>query len=171
MQSTSTTPRPAAIPASNARRKVIWFAVTLAILAYIDRVAISMAAPEIAKDLGLDKGQMGYVFGAFAIAYALFEIPGGWLGDWMGPRKVLDADRHLVELFHRRYRWMFSYSKYARDAFSVRSGRSRLLPQHHEGVLHLAAARRARARAGHSLDGRPAGAARPPRPSSSGSSR
>ena len=32
---------------------------------------------------------MGLVFSAFAIAYALFEIPGGWLGDWMGPRSVL----------------------------------------------------------------------------------
>src|SRR5215813_13677288 len=32
---------------------------------------------------------MGNVFAAFALAYALFEIPGGWMGDWMGPRKVL----------------------------------------------------------------------------------
>ena len=32
---------------------------------------------------------MGYIFSAFAVAYALFEIPGGWMGDWMGPRKVL----------------------------------------------------------------------------------
>ena len=32
---------------------------------------------------------MGSIFSAFAIAYALFEIPGGWMGDWMGPRKVL----------------------------------------------------------------------------------
>ncbi len=32
---------------------------------------------------------MGYVFAAFAWAYALFEIPGGWMGDWLGPRRVL----------------------------------------------------------------------------------
>ena len=31
----------------------------------------------------------GYVFGAFTLAYALFEIPGGWLGDRFGPKKVL----------------------------------------------------------------------------------
>ncbi|MFN7925787.1 MAG: MFS transporter [Bryobacteraceae bacterium] len=74
---------------SRARYWVIFFAVTLAILAYIDRVCISMAMPTMAADLGMDKVQQGYIFSAFAIAYAAFEIPGGWLGDWMGPRKVL----------------------------------------------------------------------------------
>jgi MFS family permease len=68
---------------------VILFAVTLAILSYIDRVAISQAAGPISADLGLSKTQMGQIFGAFALAYALFEIPSGWLGDWMGPRRVL----------------------------------------------------------------------------------
>ncbi len=74
---------------TRARHWVIVFAVTLAILAYIDRVCISMAAPDMSRDLGLSKVQMGTVFSAFALAYALFEIPGGWLGDWMGPRRVL----------------------------------------------------------------------------------
>jgi len=74
---------------TRARYWVVFFAVTLAILAYIDRVCISQAAPVISHDLGLTKTQMGSVFSAFALAYALFEIPGGWLGDWMGPRRVL----------------------------------------------------------------------------------
>jgi sugar phosphate permease len=74
---------------TRSRYWVIVFAVTLAILAYIDRVCISFAAPVISRDLGFDKVAMGRIFSAFAIAYALFEIPGGWLGDWMGPRKVL----------------------------------------------------------------------------------
>ena len=68
---------------------VIVFAVTLAIITYIDRVCISQAAPAITRDLGLSTVQMGYAFSAFGWAYALFEIPGGFLGDWMGPRKVL----------------------------------------------------------------------------------
>ena len=74
---------------THARYVVIVFAVTLAILSYIDRVCISQAAPDIARDLRFSDVQMGRIFGAFALAYALFEIPGGWLGDWMGPRKVL----------------------------------------------------------------------------------
>src|SRR5688572_28341158 len=68
---------------------VLVFAVTLAIITYIDRVCISQAAKEIQNDIGLTNAQMGWVFAAFAWCYALFEIPGGWLGDWIGPRKVL----------------------------------------------------------------------------------
>jgi sugar phosphate permease len=83
-----------AIPSSaqrptRTRYWVVVFAVTLAILSYIDRVCISQAAPVMSRDLGLSKVQMGSIFSAFGIAYALFEIPGGWMGDLMGPRKVL----------------------------------------------------------------------------------
>lgn len=75
--------------ATGARHWVIVFAVTLAVITYIDRVCISKAAPLIQTDLGFSKKEMGYVFSAFTLAYALFEIPGGWLGDKLGPRRVL----------------------------------------------------------------------------------
>jgi MFS transporter, ACS family, glucarate transporter len=74
---------------TRARYWVIVFAITLAVLSYVDRVSISQAAGPISRDLLLSKSQMGLAFGAFALSYALFEIPGGWLGDWMGPRRVL----------------------------------------------------------------------------------
>jgi ACS family glucarate transporter-like MFS transporter len=74
---------------SHARYWVVFFAVTLAVITYIDRVCISQAAPSITRDLGLTPIEMGLAFSSFAWAYALFEIPGGWLGDFMGPRKVL----------------------------------------------------------------------------------
>jgi ACS family glucarate transporter-like MFS transporter len=76
-------------PPTQARRVVLFFAVTLAIITYVDRVCISQAAPAMQAELGLTKIQMGYAFAAFGWAYALFEIPGGWLGDRIGPRKVL----------------------------------------------------------------------------------
>ncbi len=65
------------------------FVLALAMITYIDRVAVSQAAPDIRADLKLGPTEMGWVFSAFAIAYALFEIPGGWLGDRYGPRSVL----------------------------------------------------------------------------------
>ena len=79
----------AAPPPTRTRYWVVVFAITLAILSYIDRVCISQAAPVMSADLGFSKTQMGAIFGAFTLAYALFEIPGGWLGDWIGPRRVL----------------------------------------------------------------------------------
>jgi MFS transporter, ACS family, glucarate transporter len=72
-----------------ARRRLVMFAVTLAAILYLDRVCISQSQQLIAGDLGLDKKQMGLVMTAFGIAYGLFEIPLGWLGDRVGPRSVL----------------------------------------------------------------------------------
>jgi len=74
---------------SHTRYFVVVFAVVLAVIQYIDRVAISMVAGDIQKDLGLSQKDFGWVFGAFTLAYALFEIPTGYLGDRIGARKVL----------------------------------------------------------------------------------
>ena len=76
-------------PPSRARYVVVAFTVTLAIITYIDRVAISVAVPFIREDLGLNTIQMGWALSVFGWAYALFEIPGGWLGDRIGSRRVL----------------------------------------------------------------------------------
>jgi sugar phosphate permease len=56
---------------------------------YLDRVCISKLAPDIMRDLGLTKVQMGWVFSAFALAYAAFEIPTAWWADRQGTRRVL----------------------------------------------------------------------------------
>ena len=48
---------------------------------YADRATISIAGPDMAKELGLSPVQMGYVFSAFAWSYVLAQIPGGWLLD------------------------------------------------------------------------------------------
>lgn len=76
-------------PATRARYGVVVFAITLAVIQYIDRVCISQAAPLISADLRLTDKQMGWVFSAFTLSYALFEIPCGYLGDRIGPRRVL----------------------------------------------------------------------------------
>jgi MFS family permease len=58
-------------------------------IAYLDRVCISTAAPSIKSDLALTDAQMGYVFSAFTLAYALFEVPSGWFADRFGARSTL----------------------------------------------------------------------------------
>jgi MFS transporter, ACS family, glucarate transporter len=74
---------------TRARHTVVFFAVTLAIITYIDRVCMSQAAGDIQRDLHFSKQDMGWVFAAFAVAYGLFEVPGGWMGDRFGPRRTL----------------------------------------------------------------------------------
>jgi MFS family permease len=71
------------------RLGVLAFACTLSLLTYLDRVCISRAAKEIQEDLGFTAQEMGLVFSAFLLGYLLFEVPGGWMGDRWGPRRVL----------------------------------------------------------------------------------
>src|ERR1700751_2859515 len=59
---------------THARYGAVAFGVALSFITYIDRVAISQAAPAIAKELRLTTLQMGYVFSAFGLTYALLEI-------------------------------------------------------------------------------------------------
>ena len=75
--------------ATRARYVTLAFALALAVITYIDRVGISQASGAIRRDLGLSTIEMGWVLGIFGWTYALFEIPGGWLADRIGPRRVL----------------------------------------------------------------------------------
>jgi ACS family glucarate transporter-like MFS transporter len=61
----------------------------LLVITYLDRVCISVAGPRIQEALHIGPLQWGWVLGIFTIAYAVFEIPSGMLGDRIGPRKVL----------------------------------------------------------------------------------
>ena len=74
---------------SRARFTLLRFAFALSVITYLDRVCIATAAASIREDLQLTAVQMGWIFSAFTLAYAIFEIPSGWLGDIIGPRKVL----------------------------------------------------------------------------------
>ncbi|HUE18151.1 MAG TPA: MFS transporter [Stellaceae bacterium] len=61
------------------------------LITYLDRVNISTVAPVISQEFNFDKVTMGLIFSAFVWSYALFQIPGGWLGDRFGPRRILTA--------------------------------------------------------------------------------
>src|SRR3954454_22685695 len=71
------------------RYRAAGFLMALAAITYLDRICISILAPNISRDLNLNKVQMGYVFTAFALAYAGFELATAWWGERIGPRRVL----------------------------------------------------------------------------------
>ena len=68
---------------------IVAFAVTLAVITYVDRVCVAQAAPDIRRDLGLTPAQMGWALSIFYWTYGLFEVPWGWLADRIGAKKVL----------------------------------------------------------------------------------
>ena len=72
-----------------ARWYVLFLISLMYMITYLDRVNISAAAPIISKEFHFSKVTMGIIFSAFVWAYALFQVPGGWLGDRFGPRSVL----------------------------------------------------------------------------------
>jgi MFS transporter, ACS family, glucarate transporter len=71
------------------RYGVLGFACTLSMITYLDRVCFGTVAKNIEHEFELSTAQTGYLFTAFALAYAAFEVPSGWLGDVFGPRKTL----------------------------------------------------------------------------------
>src|SRR2546421_1635987 len=71
------------------RYGVLGFACALSMITYLDRVCFGTVAPYIQKEFNLSESEKGYLFTAFALAYALFEVPSGWLGDVFGPRRTL----------------------------------------------------------------------------------
>jgi ACS family glucarate transporter-like MFS transporter len=75
--------------ATHVRYVVMLFLCVLAFLTYFDRVCIASAQSDIKRDLGLSDAQMGLILGGFWLAYGLFEIPGGWMGDRFGSRHTL----------------------------------------------------------------------------------
>ncbi|MCU1293087.1 MAG: transporter [Bryobacterales bacterium] len=66
----------------------VWFLFTGGMINYMDRSAVSVAAPLLMRDLKLDAVQMGIIFSAFFAGYALFNFIGGYAADVLGPKRV-----------------------------------------------------------------------------------
>ena len=72
------------------RYGVLGFACSLSMITYLDRVCFGKAAPEMAKELGYNgAADLWPAMTSFTVAYAVFEVPSGWLGDVYGPKRTL----------------------------------------------------------------------------------
>ena len=82
---------PPTAASSNRRWAVVAALFSLSMLTIVDRVAISAAKPSMSRDLGLTDMTFGLIFGSFALGYAIFQIPAGYLADRFGPRLLISA--------------------------------------------------------------------------------
>ncbi|RED95667.1 MFS transporter [Marinoscillum furvescens] len=81
------------------RHKMVFGTFILAMIVLFDRILISVAKDPVASDLNLSDKQMGWVLSIFALGYALFQTPSGYLADKYGPRKILTAVVSLWSFF------------------------------------------------------------------------
>jgi ACS family glucarate transporter-like MFS transporter len=147
---TSTTQRssaghaPVATP-TRVRHKVLGMCMLLASITYLDRVAISVTAADMRRDLGLSVVQMSWVFSAFVLSYGLFEIPTGWWGDRVGARRILTRIVTWWSAFTVLTGAAFSYSQLLVTRFLFGAGEagawpnvaivfSRWIPQRERGT-------------------------------------
>jgi MFS transporter, ACS family, glucarate transporter len=78
-------------PTSRVRWFLIFWLFILSAVAYLDRVNLSIAGAKLTEEFAITNVQLGLVFSAFLLGYALFQAPAGWLADRFGPRRVLTA--------------------------------------------------------------------------------
>ncbi len=71
------------------RWRILALVTLLSMLTYLDRLNLSIAGGSIQAEFGFTNDAMGWVLSAFLLGYALFQIPGGWVGDRYGPRGML----------------------------------------------------------------------------------
>jgi len=71
------------------RYRVLAFLAAMTFVLYLDRACISKAGPRIQEELGITNTAMGFVYAAFTLSYAIFEVPTGRWGDRYGSRGVL----------------------------------------------------------------------------------
>ena len=79
----------APIAASAVRWRIAGLLLVITTLTFIDRFNMSVASKYIQQEFRLSDVQVGALLSAFVLGYALFQIPGGILGDRFGPRRML----------------------------------------------------------------------------------
>jgi len=73
------------------RSLLVFWLFVLSAVAFLDRTNISIAGIAIRNELRIDDIRLGWIFSAFLLGYAAFQVPGGWLACRFGPRRILAA--------------------------------------------------------------------------------
>jgi len=77
------------LPATRVRWHIVALLAAMAGLTYVDRLNFGIAGIYIQGEFHFSNQAMGWILGSFSLGYAVFHIPGGWLGDRFGPRRIL----------------------------------------------------------------------------------
>ena len=86
-------------PIGRVRYSIVGVLFAITIVNYADRSILAITAPVLSKDLGINPLELGIVFSAFGWAYVLAQLPGGWLLDRFGTKRVYLASITLWSIF------------------------------------------------------------------------
>lgn len=103
---------------SGARRTHVRYWILLLIFVvttvnYADRATLSITGPAMRQEFGFDAVQMGFIFSAFSWAYVLAQLPGGWLLDRFGARRIYAASIFAWSFFTLMQGWLGMFSTIA----------------------------------------------------------
>jgi ACS family glucarate transporter-like MFS transporter len=84
---------------THVRWHILVLLAVIAALTYLDRLNLGIAGKQIQDEFAFSNETMGWILSAFVLGYALFQVPGGWLGDRFGPRGVLTVAIVFWSLF------------------------------------------------------------------------
>jgi ACS family glucarate transporter-like MFS transporter len=81
--------KPAGIHLHSTQFIIIALLFGFSMMSYFDRTIMSIAGPQMIREFAITETQMGGIYSAFILGYALLMLPGGRLTDWLGPRRTL----------------------------------------------------------------------------------
>jgi ACS family glucarate transporter-like MFS transporter len=118
----STATRAADLALGRVRFGIVAMLCAVTVVNYADRATLAFAGPVMTKELGLTPVGMGYVFSAFGWAYVVAQIPGGWLLDRFGSKRVYFASILTWSLFTLLQGgvWVFSTATAIYALFALR---------------------------------------------------
>jgi MFS family permease len=114
--------------ASHIRYRVLGLSFLIAFMMYMERGAIGVAVPTIMREFKVDRITMGWSLSAFNWAYALFQVPGGWMADWFGPRIILSGAMAWWSVFTAATGFAFSAPSMAATRFLLGMGEAAAYP-------------------------------------------
>lgn len=85
----SGSPLPVVSRPTNIRWRMLTLLALINMLPSLGKISMGVTAKSIQSEFSLTNAKMGWILGAFALGYALFQVPAGWAADHFGPKKVL----------------------------------------------------------------------------------
>jgi MFS transporter, ACS family, glucarate transporter len=136
-------PRP-----THVRWRILAILTSIMTVTALGRLNLGIAAKDLQEEFSFSTQTMGWILGAFALGYALLQIPWGWAGDRFGPRRTLTVAMAwwcltsmlmtLVPLLHSRYLWSMAWS-FALMRFLTGAGEAASYPNANKVVSSWAA--------------------------------